>query len=472
MAPLRRFPDDFVFGVATSSYQIEGAHDRDGRGPSIWDTFSRTPGKVENGETGDVACDHYHRWRGDIALMRAVGAGAYRFSVAWPRVFPTGFEARPNAAGLDWYDRLVDGLLDAGITPWVTLYHWDLPQPLEDMGGWPDRRIVDHFVRYADAVSRRLGDRVHHWITHNEPWCAAMLGYQDGEHAPGHQDWERALAAAHHILLSHGRAVPVIRANSPGSRVGITLNLVPAEPASDSDADADATRHFDGFFNRWFLDPCLGRPYPADMVADYQALGRVPPSGLPFVEPGDIAEIGVQTDFLGVNFYTRAVLRSETIDEADNQPRTVPEPTDDDQTEMGWEIHPDSLRVLLLRVAQEAPGLPLYVTENGSAWSTGPDPSGRVRDVRRRAYVHDHLGACLDAIDAGVPLLGYFAWSLMDNFEWAYGYGKRFGMVHVDFETQARTVKDSGHWYRRVATERVLHPAAELPDPPAGAVDR
>ncbi len=452
----RVFPPGFTFGVATSSYQIEGAHDEGGRGPSIWDVFCRQPGKVIRGENGDVACDHYHRWPEDIGLLRALNVSAYRFSIAWPRILPTGFETQPNAAGLDWYDRFVDALLAAGITPWATLYHWDLPQPLQEMGGWPDRRIVDHFVRYADIVSKRLGDRVGHWITHNEPWCAAILGYQSGEHAPGHQDWPEALAAAHHILLSHGRAVPVIRANSPGAKVGITLNLTPGYPASGSAADRDATRHFDGFFNRWFLDPCYGRPYPADMVADYQRLGRLPTGEIPFEKPGDIEAMGAETDFLGINYYSRAILRSDTLPEADNAPRLIPEPPPVARTDMGWEIYPEGLRDLLLRVSRDYPVKDLVITENGAAWPEGPDAEGRVRDDRRRAYLHAHLGACLDAIASGAPLSGYFGWSLMDNFEWAYGYDKRFGLVHVDYETQRRTLKDSALWYAEVARAGAL----------------
>lgn len=457
--PARRFPREFVLGVATSSYQIEGAHDEDGRLPSIWDTFCRTPGKVVRQENGDVACDHYHRYREDVALMKSLGMHAYRFSVAWPRVLPTGFEDAPNEAGLDFYDRLVDELLAAGITPWVTLYHWDLPQPLEDMGGWPDRRIVDHFVRYADIVSRRLGDRVGHWITHNEPWCAAMLGYMTGEHAPGHKDWPAALAAVHHILLSHGRAVPVIRENvGAHAKVGITLNLTPGVPASPSAADAEATRHFDGFFNRWFLDPCYGRPYPSDMVADYRRMGRLPEGPIPFLREGDIAEMGAKTDFLGINFYSRAILRSEEVSEEDNAPRTIPVPGPDQQTDMGWEVVPDALRGLLVRVGEEYPVGALVITENGAAWPEGPDADGRVRDERRRQYLHDHLAACLDAIDEGAPLTGYFAWSFMDNFEWAFGYEKRFGIVHVDYDTLVRTPKDSALWYRTVAESGVLQP--------------
>lgn len=452
------FPPGFVFGAATSSYQIEGAHDLDGRGPSIWDTFCRTPGKVANAEHANVACDHYHRSGEDISIMQALSLGAYRFSIAWPRVLPTGLEQVPNEAGLAFYDRLVDGLLEAGITPWATLYHWDLPQPLQDAGGWPDRRIVDHFVRYADIVSRRLGDRVKHWITHNEPWCAAFLGHENGHHAPGHADFPEALRAAHHILLSHGQAIPVIRANAPGARVGITLNLAPGYPASPSDADQDATRHFDGFFNRWFLDPCHGRPYPADMVADYQRVGRLPEGDIPFVQDGDIETIGAETDFLGINYYSRAILRSEAVAEADNAPRAVHEVPDDERTDMGWEVFPDGLRDLLIRLDSEYPTGPIYITESGSAWPDTVEPDGRVRDPKRRAFLHDHLDACLQAREAGVPVEGYFAWSLMDNFEWAHGYRMRFGLVRVDFETLERTIKDSGHWYARVAHEGILHP--------------
>ena len=447
-----------MFGAATSSYQVEGAHDLDGRGPSIWDTFCRTPGKVANAERADVACDHYHRWGEDIAIMQALSLGAYRFSIAWPRVLPTGIGPVPNEAGLAFYDRLVDGLLEADITPWATLYHWDLPQHLQDAGGWPDRRIVDHFVRYVDIVSRRLGDRVKHWITHNEPWCAAFLGHESGHHAPGHADFPEALRAAHHILLSHGKAIPVIRANAPGARVGITLNLTPGYPASPSNADQDATRHFDGFFNRWFLDPCHGRPYPTDMVADYQRMGRLPQGDIPFVRDGDIETIGAETDFLGINYYTRATLRSEAIPEGDNAPRTLHDAPDSERTDMGWEVYPDGLRDLLTRLDAEYPTGPIYITESGSAWPDTVDPDGRVRDPKRRAFLHDHLQSCLQAREAGVPVEGYFAWSLMDNFEWAHGYRMRFGLVRVDFETLERTIKDSGHWFARVAHERVLHP--------------
>lgn len=447
----RVFPPGFVFGVATSAYQIEGAVDADGRGPSIWDTFCREPGRVRDGDTGDVACDHYHRVDEDVARMASMGVGAYRFSIAWPRIFPTGREAVPNAAGLDFYERLVDRLLAAGIVPWVTLYHWDLPQGLQDRGGWADRGTVDAFVRFAEAVGRRLGGKVDRFITHNEPWCVAMLGHMTGEHAPGHRDWPEALAVAHHVLLSHGRAVPVLRAASPRSRVGITLNLVPGYPASPSPADADATRHFDGFFNRWYLDPLFGRGYPADMVADHRQLGRLPDGPLPFVREGDLAEIAAPIDFLGINYYSRAILRSPTVPEAENQPRTLEEAGPERRTDIGWELYPDGLFDLLTRLGAEHPGLPLVITENGAAYGDGPGEDGEVHDARRLDYLRTHLEACHRAIAAGVRLEGYFAWSLMDNFEWAHGYAQRFGLWWVDYATQERRPKDSARWFADVA---------------------
>ncbi len=385
--------------------------------------------------------------------MKRLNVHAYRFSVAWPRIFPTGTENLPNPVGLEFYDRLVDGLLAAGITPWVTLYHWDLPQGLQDRGGWAARETVDRFVHYADAVTRRLGDRVRHVITHNEPWCVAMLGHMNGEHAPGHTDWPESLRVAHHVLLSHGRAVPVIRANAPGAQVGITVNLVPGYPASPSAPDADATRHFDGFFNRWYLDPLYGRGYPTDMVRDYRDLGRLP-NGLDFVKPGDLAEISVPTDFLGINYYSRAILRSDKVPESDNLPRALPEPDASQKTHIGWEVYPDGLRVLLERLHHDYAPPAIVITENGASYDTGPSDDGAIHDTLRLDYLRTHLGACRDALDHGVPLTGYFAWSLMDNFEWAYGYDQRFGIVWVDYETLQRTPKDSALWYAEVARTR------------------
>jgi beta-glucosidase len=452
-----RFPDGFLWGAATSAYQIEGARDLDGRGESIWDRFAAGPGHIVDGSTGAIACDHYHRWHTDVELMKWLGLGAYRFSIAWPRILPTG-RGRVNPPGLAFYDRLVDGLLAAGIEPVVTLYHWDLPQALEDAGGWAVRPVVDAYLELVAAVTDRLGDRVHRWITHNEPWCVSALGYGDGIHAPGRRDWPAALAAAHHLLLSHGLAIPIIRANSPGAQVGITLNLVPGEPASSSEADREAHRVFDGFMNRWYLDPLYGRGYPADAIADHVALGRLPSLDLPFYRSGDKALIATPTDFLGINYYSRAVLRSNRVPEADNAPRTVF--VSNDKTDFGWEVYPDGLRALLTRVHRDyAPGK-LYITENGAAYAASPDAHGRVQDHDRQRYLHGHLTACLSAIQAGVPLAGYFVWSLIDNYEWQEGYRKRFGIVWVDFATQQRIAKESAYYYRAAIAANAV-PALE-----------
>lgn len=455
---MNRFPPGFRWGAATSSFQIEGGQ-TDGRGASIWDTFCAREGTIEDGSNGLVACDHFHRYPDDIALMKRLGLQAYRFSIAWPRILPTGMETEPNAKGLDFYDRIVDTLLEAGIEPWVTLYHWDLPQPLEDMGGWPDRRIVEPFVRFSDVMSRHLGDRVKHWITHNEPWVVSILGYQNGEHAPGRKSWPDALRAAHHVMLSHGQAVPVIRGNVPDAKVGITLNLCPADAASDSPQDAEATRLFDGFFNRWFLDPLYGRGYPEDKHADYVKRGELPEGGLDVIEPGDLDTIAVKTDFLGINYYSRAVIRAE-IPEEDNHPRTVHQAPEEEWTEMGWEVHAPSLESLLVRLHEEYAPPSIFITENGASYSTPPE-GARVPDVKRVRYFHDHLTACSKAIERGVPLDGYFAWSLLDNFEWAKGYTQRFGLVWVDYETQERIPKDSAWWYASTIAANAVTPVDE-----------
>ncbi len=442
------FPAGFLWGAATASYQIEGAVHEDGRGESIWDRFAHTPGKIMDGSTGDVACDHYHRWQDDIGLMKELGLKAYRFSIAWPRILPGGRGA-VNQAGLDFYSRLVDGLLQAGITPFATLYHWDLPQPLQDAGGWPARATAEAFVEYADVTSRALGDRVKHWITHNEPWCASILSYQIGEHAPGLHDAPAALAAAHHLLLSHGWAVPVLRQNSPGAEVGITLNFTQAMPASPSPDDAAAAHWFDGFFNRWFTDPIYRGSYPADMIASYTAEGSLPAEGPPFVHSHDMAAIAAPIDFLGVNYYTRAVLGS-----ADGPEHKVA--AEAAHTEMDWEVYPAGLHDLLARLETDYHPGKLYVTENGASYSDGPDPDGRVHDERRRVYLRDHFAASHRAIAEGVPLAGYFVWSLMDNFEWAKGYTQRFGIVWVDYTTQQRLPKDSALWYQQVIAANAL----------------
>jgi beta-glucosidase len=443
------FPDDFLWGTATSSYQIEGAVDEDGRGPSIWDTFTHTPGTIEDGSTGDVACDHYHRWREDVQLMADLGVDAYRFSIAWPRILPEG-TGTVNEPGLDFYDRLVDGLLDAGITPFVTLYHWDLPQALQDQGGWADRAIVPAFAAYAETVAKRLGDRVTHWITHNEPWVVAFLGHYFGEHAPGEQDLTTALQVAHHLLVSHGQATQALRASADDPQVGITLNLTSARPAHDPDTDAAAVRRADGFQNRWFLDPVYGRGYPDDLVAHYG-------DRMPAMEDGDLDLAAVPTDFLGVNYY-----RPQWVEPAPDDPLGFaslgPETLADRGytiTEMGWPVDPSGLRDLLSRLDADYPVEAIYITENGAAF---PDTveDGTVDDPQRIAYYQGHLEATADAIADGAPLDGYFAWSLLDNFEWAFGYTKRFGLVYVDYDTQARIPKASARWYRDVIDANAL----------------
>jgi beta-glucosidase len=446
------FPKGFVWGVATSSFQIEGGVHEDGRGPSIWDTLCRRPGAIQNGDTGDVATDHFHRWPEDLDLLVQLGVPAYRFSVAWPRVMPDGRRVEPR--GLDFYRRLVDGMLERGIEPWLTLYHWDLPQALQDRGGWPARDTALAFADYAAVVGRALADRPVRWITHNEPWCAAILSHQHGDHAPGEKSLPRALAASHHLLLSHGLAVRALRAEVGAAPVGITLNFLPTVAASRSEADAAAARGLDGTFNRWFLEPVLGRGYPHDVVVAYaQAGGLTGPAdawavgGETICRPGDLDLISQPIDFLGVNYYNRAIMRADV---PDNLPVEVEAMPPDQWTDMPWEVHAPSLRDLLVRLGREAPGLPLYITENGAAYGDGPAADGLVHDDRRIRYHREHLRASLQAIREGADLRGYFAWSFLDNFEWAFGYSKRFGLVHVDFDTLVRTPKDSARWFAEV----------------------
>lgn len=438
------FPDGFLWGVATSAYQIEGAWGEDGRTPSIWDTFSHTPGKTKNGATGDVACDHYHRWPEDVALMAELGIQAYRFSVSWPRILPDG-RGRVNQKGLDFYGRLVDTLLEAGITPFVTLYHWELPQVLQDEGGWPERDTADAFAKLADVTSRALGDRVTNWITHNEPWCTSLLSHQVGVHAPGWTDWHAALRAAHTVLLSHGLAVERIRVNVPDAEVGIAINFEPATPASPSPGDTQAAQLWDGYYFRWFVDALYGRYYPADMVHYYTQQGYLP-HGLDFVQDGDMETIAAPLDFFGVNYYTRHIAQAgESLD----APRSVPNPGAE-YTAMGWEVHPDSFYKLLNRLYFEYQMPKLYVTENGCSYLDEPDEDGRIHDQKRIEYLRGHLTAVHRAIQNGVPIAGYLQWSFMDNYEWAEGYSQRFGIVYVDYETQQRLPKDSAFWYRDV----------------------
>ncbi|MEU7278115.1 GH1 family beta-glucosidase [Streptomyces sp. NPDC045431] len=451
------FPAGFRWGTATAAYQIEGAADEDGRTPSIWDTFSRTPGKVRNGDTGDIAADHYHRMREDVALMKDLGVTDYRFSVAWPRVQPTG---RGPAAqkGLDFYRRLVDELQAADIRPVATLYHWDLPQELETAdisgsaagGGWPQRETAERFADYAALVASALGDRVATWTTLNEPWCAAFLGYASGVHAPGRTEPVASLRAAHHLNLAHGLAVRALRAALPASaEVSLTLNLHAVRALSDSDADQDAARRVDALGNRLFLDPVFHGRLPADLVADTAGL-----TDWAFVRDGDLEVTSAPVDSLGINYYSPTVVGAGTCDVPSPWPgseahvRFVPAPGP--RTAMDWPVDADGLYELLVRLRDELPSVPLLVTENGAAYDDYADPSGAVHDPERVAYLHAHLAAVHRALADGVDVRGYFLWSLLDNFEWAYGYGKRFGIVHVDFASQRRTPKDSARWYADV----------------------
>jgi beta-glucosidase len=453
-----RFPEKFLWGAATSAYQIEGAWNEDGKGESIWDHFSHTPGKVKDGDSGDIACDHYHRWREDVQIMKDLGLGAYRFSISWPRILPGG-RGKPNQAGLDFYNRLVDTLLAADILPFATLYHWDLPQALQNEGGWGSRDTAEAFVEYADVVCRSLGDRVKYWITHNEPSVATFIGHLEGSHAPGFRDLSVALRVSHHLLLSHGWCVPVIRQRSPAAQVGLAMNLNRILPASPSQADLEANRSQEGIWSRWFLDPLYGRHYPADLVADAVAAGHLPAEGMTFVKDGDLRAIAAHTDFLGLNYYTRMLSRSQAIPEAQNQPATVIQAPKDSVNwmDMGWEVYPQGLFDVLCGLYYEYKVPCIYITENGCSFSDGPDASGKVHDHRRINYLVRHLAAARQAIDIGVPLAGYFAWSLMDNFEWGLGFSQRFGLVWVDFETQQRILKDSALWYRQVIAENGIN---------------
>ncbi|HEX8306537.1 MAG TPA: beta-glucosidase [Jatrophihabitans sp.] len=456
------FPPDFVWGSATAAYQIEGAARADGRLPSIWDVFCQVPGKVHDGDTGEVACDHYHRIADDLDLMAELGLPSYRFSVSWPRVIPGG-SGPVNNAGLDFYRRLVDGLLERRITPLVTLYHWDLPQALQVEGGWTNRDTVDRFVEFAIAVAEALGDRVPGFTTLNEPFCSAFLGYASGVHAPGETDRHAALTAAHHLNLAHGRAVAALRAVT-AAQLSITLNLAQLYPASDSEADLAAAEHVDRIANRIFLDPILRGSYPAELLAETKHL-----TDWAFVADGDLAEIAAPIDSLGVNFYNPTTiaaateqLRGQLAGRWQNDPDGSPgpsqwpgtdlafaAPTPGPQTGMGWPIVPQALTELLLRVHRDFPQLPMVVTENGAAFDDVL-VDGEVHDADRVDYVHRHLAAVHAAIEAGADVRGYYLWSFLDNFEWAWGYSKRFGIVYVDYPSQARIPKDSALWFRDV----------------------
>ena len=464
----RRFPPGFVFGAATAAFQIEGSTHVDGRTDSIWDAFARIPGAVVGGDTGDPACDHYRRYRDDVRLMADLGLQAYRFSTSWSRVRPDGGPVNP--AGLDFYSRLVDELLENGVQPWLTLYHWDLPQAIEEQGGWTVRSTAERFADYALSVHDVLGDRVRAWSTLNEPWCSAFVGYVSGEHAPGRQDPAAGVAAAHHLMLGHGLAVGELRARDASLNLGITLNLSVVDPVDPDDAgDRDAVRRIDGQFNRIFLDPLFRGEYPADVLEDLAGSGLED-----VIRPGDLSTISRPIDTLGVNYYHGEAVSAHPAEHVSNnaapsvRPLRSPFVNADSVhfhkrglpvTAMDWEVQPEGLTRLLRRVHDEytgPAGVALAVTENGSAFADAVEPDGSIEDTERTRFLIDHLAATLDAIEEGIPVNGYFAWSLLDNFEWAWGYDKRFGIVRVDYDTQVRTPKRSAQTLKRIIGDRAL----------------
>jgi beta-glucosidase len=437
------FSKDFLWGVSTSAHQIEGSPDVDGKGVSIWDTFCSREGAIAGGESGRIAADHYRRWAGDLAIMKELGVRAYRFSTAWTRIQPNG-KGRAESRGLDFYERLVDALLSSGIEPWLCLYHWDLPQSLQDEGGWRRRDTAHRFADYAEIVAGALGDRVGRFLTHNEPWIAAVLGHFTGEHAPGLKDPVAAYLALQNMLLSHGLAYDAIKASVAGpAKVGIALNLSPVHPASDAEADRQAAVRMDAVINRSTLDPLLRGSYPLDE----SFLGRL--AGAFTRRPGDARSVR-RLDFLGINYYSRTVVRNDPSVPVAMASETRPAGEYSDM----WELYPEGMREALLRIQRDySPACEIYVTENGAPFPDTIDPDGRIRDERRIGYLRDNLVSLRRAMDEGVPVKGYFVWSILDNFEWQFGYGPRFGLVAVDFATQERRIKESGRWYARVIAE-------------------
>ncbi|GGF36159.1 beta-glucosidase [Halobacillus andaensis] len=444
---MARFKEDFIFGTATSSYQIEGASNQGGRSLSIWDTFAKTPGNVWNGDHGDVACDHYNRYKEDVQIIKELGVDSYRFSIAWPRIFPE--EGVYNEEGMDFYRSLVKELRAAGIQPKATLYHWDLPMWAYEKGGWVNRESVDWFLEFAEACFTQLDADVESWITHNEPWCASFLSYHEGHHAPGHQNIEEGLKAAHHILLSHGKAVQLLK-NKLGSTtpVGITLNLAPAYAESSSANDQIAMNNADGYTNRWFLDPIFKGSYPVDMMNLFSKYVH----DFNFIQEGDLDTISVACDFFGINYYSRAFVKYAGNE---NFLFTSAHSTYK-KTGMGWDVSPQEFKELIYRLREEYTDLPIYITENGAAYDDVLEVDGSVHDDERVAYVEHHLQAVYDLNEEGMNIAGYFLWSLLDNFEWAFGYDKRFGIIYVDFETQKRYWKDSAKRYKEIVQARSL----------------
>ena len=452
------FPTGFRWGVATAAYQIEGAADEGGREPSIWDTYSRVPGNILNGDTGDVACDHYHRFQEDIDLMESIGVTEYRLSISWSRLLTGG---KLNPEGVDFYRRVLTSLLNVGITPWVTLYHWDLPQRLEDSGGWPARETAQHFADYAVAAHSALGDLARNWITVNEPVNSSLLGYAGGIHAPGRKSPIAGLEAAHHLHLGHGLATRAIHERDPTAQVGPAFLLTPVHPLTPDAGDKAAAMKLDGVLNRLFLDPVFRGAYPDDLLENVERYGFSD-----VIEDGDLEVIAAPVDFLGVNYYFRVVVSAEAHGSRSSFDwrrdawvgceDVYPVEVDGVRTEMGWEIYAEGLTEVLTRVSRDYTPVPLYITESGAAFADDVAPDGQVLDRNRVDYMRSHISTAQKAIDQGVDLRGYFAWSLLDNFEWTFGYTKRFGLVHVDFETQVRTPKQSAAWYRELIVNNQL----------------
>lgn len=444
---MKRFNKDFIFGTATSSYQVEGAVNEGGRTPSIWDIFSKTPGKTYEGHTGDIACDHYHRYKEDVGLMEKIGTDAYRFSISWSRIFPE--KGKYNPEGMEFYKKLIIELKKRNIKPVVTLYHWDLPIWAYNMGGWLNRNSVIWFEEYAVKVFKELNDSVKLWITHNEPICSSFFSYYEGIHAPGHTNLREALIAAHHILLSHGEVVEKFRKlNFKDSKIGITLNLIPSYPATNREEDEKAAKISDGYFMRWFLDPIFKASYPEDMKEIYKELTGY----LDFIMDGDLKKISNKIDFLGVNYYSRELIKSSP----DSKLKFKKVHGNFERTEMDWEIVPESLYNLILRVRNEYTAIPIYITENGAAFKDRVTREGKIHDNKRIDYLKKHLSKVADLNRKGADIRGYFLWSLMDNFEWGHGYSKRFGIIYVNFETQERILKDSAMWYKDLIRTRII----------------
>lgn len=435
---MHTFPPDFVWGAATAAYQIEGAWNLDGKGESIWDRFSHTPGKVINNDNGDVACDHYHRYRDDVRLMRQLGINAYRFSIAWSRVIPNGIGA-VNEKGIDFYDRLVDALLEENIEPNATLYHWDLPQALQDKGGWGNRDIVGQFADYAALMGKRLGDRIKYWATLNEPWVIAFMGHRSGEHAPGFKDEALSIQVSHHLLVAHGAGIDALRATVRDVKAGVVINLWPSETLHNTEQELQIAHDQWQKDNAWFLDPIFKGSYPADVLEKYGACA-------PKILPGDMAQIARNIDWWGINYYARHMIGADG---------PLPE---SEYTEMGWEVHAPGMERMLVRLNNEYQLPPTYITENGAAFADVVEDD-YVYDPRRVNYIETHLAALANAIEHGVDVRGYFVWSLLDNFEWAWGYGKRFGIIYIDFETQQRIWKESAKWYGDHIRAQALQPA-------------